>query len=94
MYIVDLHYVQPLAAVDALLSAHVEWLQQNFAAGHFVSAGVKQPRTGGMILVKDMPEHQLQEILQQDPFQQVAEYRINQVQFSITAAGFESLQDY
>jgi uncharacterized protein YciI len=94
MYIVELNYLQPLTAVDALLPQHIEWLQQHFAAGHFISAGAKQPRTGGMILVKDMPEAQLKTILQQDPFQKVAEYHVNQVKFSRTGTGFEQLQQY
>lgn len=94
MYIVELNYLQPLAAVDELLPQHVTWLQQHFAAGHFISAGAKQPRTGGMILVKDMPEAQLKAILQQDPFQKVAEYHVNQVKFSRTGTGFEHLQQY
>ncbi|MCG2575042.1 YciI family protein [Acinetobacter sp. ME22] len=94
MYIVELNYLQPLAAVDELLPQHVTWLQQHFAAGHFISAGAKQPRTGGMILVKDMPEAQLKAILQQDPFQKVAEYHVNQVKFSRTGTGFEQLQQY
>lgn len=94
MYIVELNYLQPLAAVDELLPQYVTWLQQHFAAGHFISAGAKQPRTGGMILVKDMPEAQLKAILQQDPFQKVAEYHVNQVKFSRTGTGFEQLQQY
>ena len=93
MFIVSLNYTKPLSDVDALLQQHIVWLDRYFAEGIFISAGRKLPRTGGVILVKNIAREQLEQILQQDPFQQLAEYEITQVSFSKTGQGFEQLFD-
>ncbi len=76
-----------------MIQPHIDWLDRYFAEGVFISAGQKQPRTGCVILVKSMPLEQLEQILQQDPFQQVADYHITEVHFSKTGSGFEQLLD-
>ncbi|MCU4483207.1 YciI family protein [Acinetobacter ursingii] len=91
MFIVSLNYIKPLNEVDALIQPHIDWLNRYFAEGLFISAGRKQPRTGGVILVKTMSREQLEHILQQDPFQQVADYQITEVTFSKTGPEFEQL---
>lgn len=93
MFIVSLNYTQPLTEVDALMQQHIAWLNLNFDQGYFISAGLKRPRTGGMILAKSMPRDQLEQILQQDPFQQVADYDITEVKFALTAQGYEQLSE-
>lgn len=51
---VFLNYARPAKGVEALLAAHIEWLDRYFGAGFFIAAGRKDPRTGGMLLVRDM----------------------------------------
>lgn len=92
MYIVNLNYHQPLEHVDALLKEHGLWLDENFKAGNFIAAGRKQPRTGGVILVKNMPLSELQAILAQDPFQSIAHYEVINVEFSRLGEDFENLK--
>jgi uncharacterized protein YciI len=47
MFIVTLHYVQPLAAIEAHLEEHRDFLDRNYAAERFLASGPQVPRTGG-----------------------------------------------
>lgn len=78
MFIVLLEYLRPLPEVDALIPAHREFLDRHYAAGHFLLSGRQEPRTGGVILATLPSRTQLDQVLQEDPFQQagVARYQI------------------
>lgn len=91
MYIVFLTYTRPMEEVEALLEPHIDWLNRYFAAGAFISAGRKDPRTGGMIMVKEMDRKQLDVILAEDPFQPVARYDITKVNITRSADKFAAL---
>ncbi|WP_269914353.1 YciI family protein [Acinetobacter sp. HY1485] len=93
MYIVSLNYIQPLEQVDMLINQHIEWLERNYQLGYFMVSGRKQPRTGGVILVNSMPKQQLEQILQQDPFQVVAKYSITEVHFSKVQTDLVALKE-
>ena len=45
-----------------------------------------------MFLVKDIPLPELEQILQNDPFQAVAHYDITQLNVGLTTQGFEILK--
>jgi uncharacterized protein YciI len=47
-----LSYVRPLDEIDALMPAHVAWLDAGFAEGAFLVAGRREPRSGGVIVVR------------------------------------------
>src|SRR6185295_833745 len=49
-FVVSLHYVAPLSAIDAAMRSHVAFLEQQRKAGIFIAWGRKVPRTGGIIL--------------------------------------------
>ncbi|ADU70384.1 YciI family protein [Pantoea sp. At-9b] len=85
MYVVYLNYFRPVAEVEALLAPHIDWLDRYFANGAFIAAGRKDPRTGGMVLVKDMERAELDAILAEDPFVAVANYDVTKV--NVTRAG-------
>lgn len=91
MYIVSLTYHRPLEEVDSHLDGHIIWLKRYFQEGAFIASGRKDPRTGGVILVKDMPRTELDAILVQDPFNAVANYEVINVALTTTTAGFEAL---
>ena len=95
MFIVSLTYIAPLEEVDMHLHAHVDFLKQEYAAGHFVASGRKVPRTGGVILSNVTTHDALDKILSRDPFQihNVAKYEVIEFVPSMTAAGFEVLQE-
>ncbi len=41
MYVVFLNYVRPVEEVEALLAAHIEWLDRYFDAGFLLQRDVK-----------------------------------------------------
>jgi uncharacterized protein YciI len=78
MFAVLLTYTQPLAAVDALVPAHREFLQRMYQAGTFPLSGRKELRDGGGILASAASARELESVLVQDPFHVhgVASYQI------------------
>ena len=93
MFIVLLTYTQPLAAVDALVPAHREFLQRMYATGSFLLSGRKEPRDGGVILAQAASATALSELLAQDPFQihGVAAYEVIEFAPSMAAPALRSL---
>jgi uncharacterized protein YciI len=91
MYIVSLSYHRPIEEVDNHLAGHITWLKRHFQEGSFIASGRKNPRTGGVILVKDMERAQLDTILAQDPFTAVAHYDVTHVALTTASSGFENL---
>lgn len=91
MYIVFLSYTHPIEEVEALLETHIAWLDRYFAEGIFISAGRKDPRTGGMIMVKGIDRERLETILAEDPFQAVARYDVTKVNITRSAEPFAAL---
>ncbi|ADP11589.1 conserved uncharacterized protein [Erwinia sp. Ejp617] len=91
MYLVLLSYTRPMDEVNRLLEPHIEWINRYFASGDFISAGRKEPRTGGMIMVKEMDRARLDAILAEDPFQAVASYDVTKVNITRSADAFSAL---
>ena len=91
MYIVNLTYHRPIEEVDSHLEGHVAWLKQHYQEGTFIASGRKNPRTGGVILVKGIERARLDAILAQDPFTAVAHYAITDVALTLASNGFETL---
>ena len=50
MFVIELVYKAPLAAIDAQMKPHVAFLNKYYALGHFLVSGRKIPRDGGIIL--------------------------------------------
>ena len=67
-FVVSLHYVAPLRAVDAAMKAHIAFLEQHRRAGLFIAWGRKVPRTGGIILACGDSRAAIERIMQDDPF--------------------------
>jgi len=78
MFIVILTYVKPLETVDRHLEEHKSYLKRLYAARNLVCSGPQDPRTGGVLLVKDMSREALDALISQDPFHRegVARYEI------------------
>lgn len=64
---VVLTYVRPLNEVDAQMARHVAWLDAGFAEGAFLVAGRRDPRTGGVILMRGTAED-VAAVAATDPF--------------------------
>ena len=95
MFVALVHYVKPLAEVDAVLAEHVRFLDEQYAAGVFLASGRRVPRTGGVILARAESREQLAEILARDPFvlAGVAEYEIVEFLATKTAPELDFLRD-
>ncbi|WP_158784054.1 YciI family protein [Pantoea sp. BAV 3049] len=91
MYIVSLNYTRPLEEVEAVLDAHLTWLDKYFDAGVFIAAGRKDPRTGGLIIAADIDRERLNTILAEDAFQAVADYEVTKVNVTRAADEFAGL---
>lgn len=78
MFVIELIYKADLAKIDARMAAHVKFLKQHYAAGHFLVSGRKIPRDGGIILAVGRSRDEIEAIIQTDPFcaHGLADYRI------------------
>ncbi|WP_428558996.1 MAG: YciI family protein [Solidesulfovibrio sp. DCME] len=81
MFLVLLHYVKPVAAVDALLEEHIRFLEGHYAQGTFVLSGRQVPRTGGLILARADSREALMAVLAGDPFWREGAARYEVVEF-------------
>ena len=92
MFIALLTYTRPLEEVDALIAAHVRFLDEHYAEGLFVASGRKVPRTGGVILISGQDRERVHAILERDPFHVagVATYELIEFVPTKTCPGFES----
>lgn len=93
MFIVLLHYVQPLAAIEAHIEEHRSFLDRHYAAGHFLASGPQMPRTGGVILVKSLSREELDGVLAEDPFyrERIATYQVIQFNPNKFGIGVEAI---
>jgi uncharacterized protein YciI len=78
MFLVLLSYTKPLDEIDRWLPEHRAFLEEHYASGHFLLSGRKEPRTGGLILVRASSRDMVEAIVRRDPFhrEQVADYEI------------------
>jgi uncharacterized protein YciI len=82
MFIVLLHYVQPLTLIEKYLQEHRDFLDKHYTAGHFIASGAQVPRIGGVILAKNLNREELNTVLNEDPFhrERLATYKV--IEFS------------
>ena len=87
MFIISLTYHKALEEVDAHLSAHVEFLKNNYAKGIFIASGRKIPRDGGVILALAPTRAEIEALIACDPFyiHDVATYEITEFTPSMTS---------
>jgi uncharacterized protein YciI len=92
MFVLLLTYIKPLPEVDALMRAHMKWLNEQYAAGRFVVSGRQIPRSGGVILARGDDREEIEAIAASDPFVTggVATCEIVQFRASQTAPGFSA----
>jgi uncharacterized protein YciI len=76
MLIAVLKYTKPLNEVDALLPKHREYLQILLNQHRLLISGKLQPRTGGVIIAKNITRAAFEKILKADLFAKVSEYQI------------------
>lgn len=95
MYLLILSYKQPLSEVDRFVPEHRQFLERHYASGHFQLSGRREPRTGGVILVRAASRDEVLAIVRQDPFhrEQLADYELIEFLPSMAAAGLDGLRE-
>ncbi|MGW4726488.1 YciI family protein [Streptomyces sp. NPDC004291] len=95
MFVLELTYTAPVERADALLDAHVEWLDAQYAAGVFLASGRKNPRDGGVILAAGVDRAEIERIAAADPFstEGVCAYRITEFYATKTVDGLAPYRD-
>ncbi len=71
-----LEYTKSLDEVDVLLSEHRRYLQDLLDQGKLLICGKLQPRTGGVIIAKNISREEFEKILKNDPFTKVSKHTI------------------
>lgn len=91
MFILLVNYKKDLEEVAKKLQAHREYLDKYYDLGKFVCSGRRNPRTGGVIICKDVDETEIRNIIAEDPFysEQIADYEIINLTPTKHAPGFE-----
>ena len=81
MFIVSLSYKKDINEVEKFIEPHIQFLNKYYADKKFIFSGRKNPRTGGVILVRNVDKETLADIIRQDPFHQhgIADYDITEV---------------
>lgn len=91
MFVIVLRYKKPLSEVDRFVPEHRAFLEQQYAAGHFLLSGRKEPRDGGVILAQAGTRAEVEHIITLDPFHReaLADYEVMEFLPSMAAAGLE-----
>ncbi|MEU0740493.1 YciI family protein [Streptomyces sp. NPDC006134] len=84
MFVLELTYTAPLDAVDAVLEAHVAWLDEQYRKGLFLASGRKNPRDGGVIIAVAPDRARIEETVAGDPFVTAGVCRYRVVEFAAT----------
>ena len=93
MFIISLDYQVPMEEVERWIPAHIEFLNEQYAQGHFELSGRKNPRTGGVILSLLSNRETLNDILSQDPFyrENIATYEVTELLPTKASEAFQFL---
>lgn len=93
MFVILVKYIKPVDEVEAVLPAHLAYLDQYYAQGNFICSGRQVPRVGGVILCDASTPEEVEYIVQDDPFyqQHVAEYTITEFVPTKCAPGLEQI---
>lgn len=94
MFVISIEYKVELGKIDSLIDEHFDFLNKYYEKGLFVVSGRKEPRTGGIIIVKNENRSLVETVIKEDPFyrEKVADYEITEFIPGTVAKGFESLK--
>ena len=87
MFVISITYTKSADEIDALLTAHKQFLNEQYADGVFLMSGRKVPRGGGIIIADASDRAEVEAIIETDPFYigDVAKYEITEFVPSMTA---------
>ena len=67
-WILVVTYTAPIDRIEALLPAHIRYLDRFFASGEFLASGPRVPRSGGVIVASAFDRGRVEAIVAADPF--------------------------
>lgn len=78
MYIILIHYIKPLEAVDQQKAAHGTYLDKFYAEGRMIVSGRRMDQKGGILLANIASRAEVEQLIAGDPYKTsgVAEYEI------------------
>lgn len=82
MYLLLVHYTQPMDKVDALTPAHRAYLDKFVASGNLMMSGRRTPPSGGVIIAKFADREGVNGFIAGDPFVTGAVARYEVVEFT------------
>ncbi len=93
MFVISIDYKVDFKFIDPLIDEHFEFLNKYYKKGLLVVSGRKEPRTGGIIIVKNETREVVEELIKEDPFYRegVANYQITEFVPGTVGEGFEAL---
>ena len=91
MFVLILTYKAPIEKVLELLDAHCCFLDKYYTAGNFLASGPQIPRTGGTILCRAKNRQEVEEIIKEDPFNEIVDYQIIEFEPNKSIEGFKEL---
>ena len=91
MFILTLTYKAPLEEVMRLLPVHYDFLNKYYESGHFIASGPQVPRTGGVIICKAESRPEVEQIISEDPFNEIADYQVTEFEPNKFIGAFEAL---
>jgi uncharacterized protein YciI len=93
MFIINITYVNlPPKIEPKLLQAHLEFLENYFAAGVFLFSGRKTPYEGGIIIANGNDRQLIEKIINEDPLNQPELARYEIIEFEASRVNLESYQ--
>ena len=81
LFVVLLHYSEPLAAVDSVRAAHLAHVERHAAEGVFLAWARRTPPVGG-VLIAAGDRAALEEIVAADPYVRAGVARAEVVEFN------------
>lgn len=91
MFIAILSYTRPLEEIDAHLAKHREYLKNLVEKHKLLVAGRLNPRTGTVIISKNISRLDFEKIIKNDPFFTLSEHTILEVTPTIYNESFQDL---
>jgi uncharacterized protein YciI len=88
-FAIDVHYVRPLAEVDAALAEHVAVLERHARRGTILFSGAKSPRSGGIIVCGDVDRAAVDALIEDDPFHRLGLAEHTVIPLRVTVLGAE-----
>ena len=67
-HVLKINYEKPIGVIDQIRPAHLEWLNDEVAAGRILLAGRQESGAGGVLITGDISTEDAQDIIDRDPY--------------------------